>query len=354
MTVCELERFSLAPGGGVAVPAVGAELFVEGGGERALSAGGDVGFDVAALAHAGNDGADVGIVEDEAQGHLRHGIVRGNEWPERFGVGDAAFQIFRHEISVAPIALRPLAVHGQRASESAFIERHASDHGGVFHATNGEERVFGILVENVVDNLDGVGDAFEHGANAVVRLPAIDADADGFGFAGRAQLFHGARKSLIIEPAVFPSVKLDEVEFFDAEIGEAFVDVLFDMVRRIAIVEREIAAAGPFAVFGRNFRGDVKSLAGVGAQDFPENLFAASFAVSPGGVKEIAAEIDGALQGVERFGVVGAGPAGESPHAVTNFTDVPSGAAKVTIVHLRVVSLIERRHYTRPTLFPCG
>src|SRR5712664_710484 len=95
--------FSLAPTGGIAVPAVEAELFVEGGGEGALGAGGDVGFDVAALAHAGDDGADVGVVEDEAQRHLRHGVAYGNERAEGFGAGDAALQIFRDKIRIAPI-----------------------------------------------------------------------------------------------------------------------------------------------------------------------------------------------------------------------------------------------------------
>src|SRR5207253_4667268 len=71
----------------------------------------------------------------------------------------------------------------------------------------------------------------------------------------------------------------------------------------------------------------------VGAQNFSEDLFAAPVAVGPGSVKEIAAEIDGALEGVERFVVVGAGPAGESPHAITNFTDVPSSAAELAIAH---------------------
>ncbi len=181
--------------------------------------------------------------------------------------------------------------------------------------------------------MHGVGDAFQHGAKAVARLPTIDADADSFGFAAGAQLFHRARKAFVIEPAVFPSVKLDEVEFFDAEIRETFVDVRFDVVGRIAVVESELATAGPLKILGRNFCGNVKFLSGVGAQNFSENLFAAAVAVGPRGVKEIAAEIDGALQGVERFGIVGAGPAGESPHAVTNFTDVPSGAAELAIVH---------------------
>ena len=314
---------------------------MEGWGEGAHGAGSDVGFDVAAFAHTGNDGADVGIIEDEAQSHLGHGIVGGNERAERLGVGDAVLQIFGDEISVAPITLRPGAIDGQRAGEGAFIEGDAGDYGDIFHAADGEERIFGILVEDVVDDLDGVGDAFEHGAQTVVGLPAIDADTDGFGFAAGAQLFHGAREAFVIEPAIFPSVKLDEVEFFDAEIGEAFVDVLFDVAGRVAIVESELAAAGPFFVLGRNFGSDVEFLVRpanrgiilVGAENFSEYLFAAAGAVGPGSVKEIAAEIDGALQGVEGFGIIGAGPAGESPHAVTNFTDVPSGAAKLAIVH---------------------
>jgi len=277
---------------------------VEDGGERALVAGGDVGLDVGAFAHAGNDGADVGIIKDEAQRHLRHGVARGNERAERFGAGHAVFQIVGDKIRVAPITFRPFAVNGQRAGECALIERNASDYGDIFHAANGEERVFGILVENVVDDLDGIGDAFEHGANTVAWLPAIDADADGLGFAGRAQFFHCARKAFVVEPAVLPSVKLDEVEFFDAEIGETFVDVLLDVLGRKAIVKSEIAAAGPLAILGRNFRGDVQFFSGVGAQNFSEDLFAAPVAVSPRGVKEIAAEIDGALEGVERFGVV--------------------------------------------------
>src|SRR5256885_1270384 len=83
----------------------------------------------------------------------------------------------------------------------------------------------------------------------------------------------------------------------------------------------------------RNFCGHVKFLAAVAAKDFSEDLFAAAVAVGPGSVKEITAETDGTFEGVERFGVVGAGPAGESPHAVSDFTDVPSRAAEAAIVH---------------------
>ena len=318
-----------------------AQLRVERGGEGAFVAGGEIGFDVTEFAHAGNDGADVGVVEDEAQGHFRHGHSCGDEWFEGIGAGDAGFEVFGNEIGAAPIARGPFAIERERAGEGAFVERDASDDGDVFFAASGEKLVFGILIENVVDDLDGVDEAGAHGANSVGRFPAVEAEAEGANFSAAAKFFRGARDSFVLEPAVLPGVQLNEIERFDADILEALVHVLEDVVRRIGIVERIFRARGPAEIFGRDFCGDVKffvrpaggGIISIGAEDFSEKLLAVAVAVGPRGVKEIAAEIDGALEGRERFGVVRAGPAGHAPHAVANFADVPSGAAEAAIVH---------------------
>src|SRR5271168_2159481 len=111
--------FLLAPFCGGAVPAVSTESGVERGGEGAAGAGGQVGFDVGEFAHAGDGGGHAGMVEDEAESHVRHGHARRNEGLEGFRAGHALFEIFGDEISVAPVALRPFAVYGERASESA-------------------------------------------------------------------------------------------------------------------------------------------------------------------------------------------------------------------------------------------
>ena len=55
--------------------------------------------------------------------------------------------------------------------------------------------------------------------------------------------------------------------------------------------------------------------------------------VGPGGIEEIAAEIDGALQRVKRPLVVGAGPAAHAPHTIADFADVPSRAAEAAVAH---------------------
>src|SRR5207245_7022857 len=208
-------------------------------------------------------------------------------------------------------------------------------------AAGGKKFVFGILVENVVDDLDGVNESGAHGTDAVGGFPAIEAEAKGAYFAGSFKFFDGAKDSIVFEPRVFPGVKLDEIEYVHANVFEALVHVLEDVAGRIRVVERVFGASGPAAVLGRNFCGDVKffvrpadgGVVFVGAQDSSEQLLAVAFAVGPSGVKEIAAKIHGALERIEGFGVVGTGPAAHAPHAVTNFADVPSGAAKAPIAH---------------------
>src|SRR6267142_6581422 len=211
-------RYLLAPLRGGAIPAMFAELRVEWRGEGAFVAGSEIGFDVAEFAHAGNDGADVGIVEDEAQGLFGHGHSGRDERFESVGTGNAGFKIFGNEISAAPIARGPFAIERERAGEGAFVEGNAGDDGDVFFAASGEKFVFGILVENIVDDLDGVHEAGAHGANAVGGFPAIEAEAESANFPAAAKFFRGARDTFVLEPAVFPSVQLDEVERLDADI----------------------------------------------------------------------------------------------------------------------------------------
>ena len=112
-----LNLISLAPACWGADPAVFAEFGVDGGGEGALGAGGDVGFDVARFAHAGDDRAYVFVVEDEAQSHFRHGHAVLKKRLEGVGVGHAGLEIFGDEIGAAPIGLGPGALECERSGE---------------------------------------------------------------------------------------------------------------------------------------------------------------------------------------------------------------------------------------------
>src|SRR5256885_2525010 len=231
----------LAPAGGAPDPAVGAELCVEVGGKGAFVTGGKIRFDVSNFAHAGNDRADVRVIQNEAESHFRHRGTGRHKRFERIGVFDTGLEIFRNEISAAPIALGPFGIERERSGERTFMEWNARDDGNIFFAASGEEFVFRILVEDVVDDLNGVNQARANCANAIFRLPAVLADADSANFSGAAKHFDGPLRAWVVEPAVFPRVILNEVESFAAETFEAFVDVFQHVFGRVAVVERKVA-----------------------------------------------------------------------------------------------------------------
>src|SRR5215470_19566994 len=86
-------RGLLAPGRALPDPAVFAELVVKLQGQWPLVAGGDIGFHIFEFAHAGDDGGDIVIVKDEAEGHFGHGGAGRNQWLQRVSVFDARAEI---------------------------------------------------------------------------------------------------------------------------------------------------------------------------------------------------------------------------------------------------------------------
>src|SRR5215470_4850715 len=198
-------------------------------------------------------------------------------------------------------------------------------------AASREKFVLGILIEDVVNYLNSVNEAGLDGADAVPGFPAIHADAHCLDFAAGAQLLDRADGTIVVEPVVFPGVVLNEVESFDADIAQTFVNVFEDIFGRIGNVKRKVGLRGPAAILWRNLGGGMELLRGIGAQGFAKECFAVAFAVRPCGVKEIAAEIDGALERGQRFRIVGPGPAAHAPHAVADFANLPAGSSEGAI-----------------------
>ena len=172
-----------------AVPAVMAEPAEQIGAERAAIAGGEVGFDVAGFAHAGDGGGDIGIGENETEGQFRKSEAVAKERFEGVNAMQGVAQVFAGEIIVTPVARGPLAHCCEGAGKRAFIERDAGDDGDISFAAGGEKLVFGILVEDIVNDLDGIHESGANGFDAVPRLPAVEADAGGADFAAGFEFF---------------------------------------------------------------------------------------------------------------------------------------------------------------------
>src|ERR1043166_6477949 len=244
---------------------------------------------------------------------------------------DAGVKIFLDEVGAAPVFGGPGGLQRQRAGERTFVKRDAGDDANVVRATSGEKFVLRILVEDVVDDLNGVNEAGLYGANAVPWFPAVHAYPDGLDLAAGAKRLDGADGAVVLEPFIFPGVVLDQIQGIHADVAQTLVHIFEDVFRRVGNVERKFALRGPAAIFGRNFAGDVKFFGGIGSQGFAEELFAVAVAIGPGGVKEIAAQIKRARERRERSSVVEPGPPRHAPHAVADFADLPAGSSESAI-----------------------
>ncbi len=99
-------------------------------------------------------------------------------------------------------------------------------------------------------------------------------------------------------------MELDQIEAREAGVLQTAVNVVVDVIRGEAVVESCVPAAGPLEILWRDLGGGVEFFRGVRANDLTQQLLAAPLAISPGRIKEIATEIDGALQGLKRLVIV--------------------------------------------------
>src|SRR4029077_17958837 len=96
-------------------------------------------------------------------------------------------------------------------------------------------------------------------------------------------------------------------------------------------------------ILRRDFSRGVERLVRVCAEQFAQHLLAATIAIRERGVEEVDAGVDGELERLPRFGVVGVGPPGEAPHAVAKLGDGPGTSAEGSMIHMpSIMSLTSR------------
>ncbi len=183
--------------------------------------------------------------------------------------------------------------------------------------------------------------SFQHGADAIGRLPAVHARPKGAHFPALFHVLNRPRQPFIVQPAVFPGVELHQVDRLESQVFQTPLDIFLDIHRWVAIIQRKVAAARPAAILGRNFCGHVQMFVGPADRGIPlelpddlsKYLFAFSISVSPRGIKKVAAKLDSAAQRRHGLPIVGPRPARKPPHTVTNFADVPPRPPKPPVIH---------------------
>ena len=154
-----------------------------------------------------------------------------------------------------------------------------------------------------------------------------------------------SRNSGSLRPAVVPDVKLQNVYGIFAKFFADFFCVIKNMLGGKNVAVFKFRRGGPDVVHGRNFGRGIKPAIFrvtkfVAVEDFAEQAVAFSVAVGPGGVEEIAAEVDGQLQGFEGFLVVRASPIAHAPEADGHVADLKTRSPERAIFHDLLVSLM--------------
>ncbi len=153
------------------------------------------------------------------------------------------------------------------------------------------------------------------------------------------QLLDGGTEIGFIGPTVVPDMELKQVNRVDAELLADQVGVLEHVFRGEHIFVFIFWQCRPLQISRRNFRRGIEALLRVAIQDLAEQAVALAVAVRPCCIEEIAAEIDGQLQGRERFRVVRTSPAAHAPKSVGDVAHFKTGTAQLAVFHEMYPSL---------------
>ena len=275
------------------------------------------------------------MVEDEAQGEVRERAARGHEGAQAVDARQRLAQVLGREVQVPPIAFRPAVVEGHGPREAALVEGDAGDESHLEALAGREEHVLRRLVEDVVDDLHAVDQPRVEGGQHVRGLPAVHADPEPLDEPLALEVPDRPLPAVVRHPGVAPDVELLEVDALQAQVAPALVRHLDDVVVREDLGDGRLRLARPAAVLGRDLRRGVELGAAMPRQGVAEEPLAPALAIGVGGVEEVAAPLDRAVQGPPRLLVVGAGPSGHAPHPVADLGDLPAQTSERSEAHGR-------------------
>ena len=246
-------------------------------------------------------------------------------------------QVRRREVRVAPVAVRPSAVHRQLPGQAALVQRHARDHGDAQLPAQREQLVLGCLVEDVVDHLHGVDQAGPQRPEHVRRFAPVDADAHVPDQPIAPERLHGTLPPGVVGPLVLPDVELHQVDGRRPDLAQHPGHRRPDVVGREHVPDPAPGLRRPLAVPGRDLGREEQLAARVRGPQLAHQAVRRAVPVDLGGVEEGDARVHGGLQHGHRRAVVRAAPAADAPahppHADAELADGATAAPERSLPH---------------------
>lgn len=145
---------------------------------------------------------------------------------------------------------------GELAGERTLVEGDAHDDANPALLRDVEQFRGGFLFKEVVDDLDAVHPAAAHQVDDAVLVVFRRGDADEADLALALQLAENLEWRWVAVPGARPGVELQQVDFVDAEAGEALGQVGAEVGLGVAVRGAVVGRGGPGAGGRRGLGGD--------------------------------------------------------------------------------------------------
>ena len=219
------------------------------------------------------------------------------------------------------------------AAQRPLVESHPHDHADPVGAAGVEQAVTRRLVKDVVDHLNRVHHARLDGLHGVTRLVVVDRYSEMPDPAVSLELRHRVLPVALAQPGVVPDVELLYVQGVHAQVVQAGLGALDQVLAGKHVLHLAATPGGPDAVFGRNLARHDGT--GVAPCHLAHQLFAVALGVGQRGVDEVAAQLQVAFQGAGALRIFGPDPlrAADAPGPVADLGHHQARLAQRALEH---------------------
>src|SRR5690242_1570052 len=142
-----------------------------------------------------------------------------------------------------------------RSRETALIQRHAREHSNIHALRGGKQVLLRALIEDAVDYLHRVYQAGIDDLQRGIRIVIVDGNTDSAHLPGFLEVLESPPPLVPVDPLGTPDVELLQVDRLQAEVAQALISALENVVVGKYLFDADAAARWPLLVLRRHFGG---------------------------------------------------------------------------------------------------
>jgi len=187
-----------------------------------------------------------------------------------------------------------------------------------------KERVFWALLKNVVDDLNRIHEAGFYQSESIVWLMIVNRDPEKANLPLLFESLDGLTPVSLTNPLIIPDMELLNINGLGPKVAQTLLGTFLDVGAWKGLFDWDSCLCGPLAILWWNLGSHDNTFVWVGAEDLPDKPFAVPLTIGQGCINKVHTQIDGPLEGLKRFLVLGTDPArlANPPGAIANLRNL--------------------------------